>query len=416
METRGHFWRRLTGGGTLQELNTTTPLPNLWQGWLNDRQPAPAIPYPDLTVTVPAGERAQPYRAEQSRRWFTWMVEQKLQTRNPIHESMVDFWRDHFVVSFPMHTATTLLEYEQRLRTHALGDFQELLWAVTTSPAMLRYLDNDRNQRGRLNENYSRELLELFTLGEGNYTEQDIREGARALTGWRSRREQNLNAIPTSFFQRQLHDPNLKTYLGQTGAWRPEDIVAILANHPGTGRYVGGKLWSAWVYPNPEPQIVERLGAVYLSSQRQIPAVVEAILSSPEFLSDRAYRSRVKSPQEFLLGSIRALGVKYEPGKVLQSLRLMGHFPYRAPSVKGWPESWITSTSLLHRLNLAQQLTQDYGDEGSFEFQPQALTTTDVIQVLHDGQMPEGVADILPQLDVRDQAAVLLAAPTYQLA
>lgn len=406
---RGHFWRRISGGGTLTELSSTVPLQVLWESWLEQRQPS--VTYPDLRLEredIPPSRQRQ----EQLQLFFGWWTEQKIKAANPLHERMVDFWRDHFTVSARMGPVPALLDYEQRLRTHALGDFQELLWSVSTSPMMLIYLNNGTNRRGRLNENFSREVLELFTVGPGHYSERDIQEGARALTGWQIVRTEGG---VSSQFVPQRHDAGIKTYLGQTGAWRPEDVIEMLANHPATGQRLGRKLWSELVYPNPEPEIVAQLADVYQGSRRQIPAVLAAILSHPQFFSAKAYRSRVRSPQEFLMGSLRALEIGFDPQKVRTSLRHMGNHPYGAATVKGWPDSWITSTSLLNRLSVAQQLTEDWGDDGGFTFEPSRFSQQDLLEVLLDGEMPGAIAQDLPRLDRREQAAVLLASPTYQL-
>ncbi|MEN9204315.1 MAG: DUF1800 domain-containing protein [Thermostichales cyanobacterium SZTDM-1c_bins_54] len=408
---RGHFWRRLTGGGRAAELHSTVPLAVLWQGWLHQTQPP--VSYPDLTLA--GGEALKPtvHRRLQLQRFFEWWTTQKIQAVNPLHERMVDFWRDYFTVSARMGPVAALLDYEQRLRTHALGDFQELLWSVSTSPMMLIYLNNGENRRGHLNENFSRELLELFTVGPGHYTEQDIQEGARALTGWRLVRAEP-GQISSDFFPKR-HDPGSKTYLGRTGTWKPEDIIDILANHPATGQRLGYKLWSTLVYPNPEPEIVTHLSQVYQGSRRQIPAVLEAIFTHPAFFSPRAYRSRVKSPQEFLMGSLRALEIEFEPQKVLLSLRQMGNHPYGAPTVKGWPDSWVTTTSLLNRLSLAQDLTAEWGNDGGFAFAPEKFGQEELLRLLLDGEEPAGLSQDWRRLDRREQAAVLLSSPVYQL-
>jgi uncharacterized protein (DUF1800 family) len=309
-----------------------------------------------------------------------------------------------------------LTDYEKRLRTYALGDFRELLWQVTTSPAMLSYLDNAQNQAGKINENFSREVMELFTLGQGQYTEKDIQEGARALTGWLIKPDRTAGTAEALFVTRR-HDAGVKTFLGRTGKFKTEDVVEILANHPSTARLIGSKLWSSFAYNDPEPAIVDRLAQVYKQSDRNIRAVVEAIFNSPEFYSPKAYRSHIKTPIYFIVGSLRQLQIKADFDKLQGSLRAMGQFPYNAPSVKGWAgdSGWLTAPSLLTRLNLAQQLTRDYGDDGGFEFNPDRFSNSDLVTLLLDGQADPSLIQSFAGLSPREVAALIVSSPTYQL-
>jgi len=171
-----------------------------------------------------------------------------------------------------------------------------------------------------------------------------VQEGARALTGWTVQTD-NQAGTTTAQFVPSRHDNTNKTFLGRTGNFKTEDIVAILANHPQTGRNLAAKLWSTFVYPNPEREIIDRLSAIYRDSNRSIGKLVEAIFTSPEFYSDRAYLSQIRTPQEFMVASLRQLQVQANPQRVLGALRSMGQSLYNPSTVKGWATDpgWLTA-------------------------------------------------------------------------
>lgn len=425
-----HLLRRVSLGATWAELQDPTSSQTLLQTWLQDPQPGMISPPPlappplaprEMAQASPEQRRhARQRRRSQALQVGSWLLEQRISAPNPLHETLTEIWRDHFVVSLrKFNLIPFLVDYDLRLRRHALGDYQDLVWSVTTSPAMMLYLDNQRNRAGNLNENYSRELMELFTLGRDQYTETDVQEGARALTGWTidPRQLRQGGAIETRFVPRR-HDGGEKSFLGYTGPLKAEDVVEILANHPSTARTVSTLLWSRLAYPDPEPQLIDQLAQVYHSRERNIAALVEVILTHPEFYSQRAYRAQIKSPQGFLLGSIRQLQIEADFEQVLKQLRTMGHVPYTAPSVKGWPQGngWLDSVALLNRLNLAQHLSDDDSDETGFVYTPGDLTLADLTQLLLDGDGPEVLTAQLSDLTLREATALILASPTYQLA
>ncbi|AFY74162.1 hypothetical protein Syn7502_02150 [Synechococcus sp. PCC 7502] len=407
---KAHFLRRASFGATIEELNSSISISELLNKWLNSRENAPV---PNLGVVEKNGK----LRRDQTLKFSDWLINQTIYAKNPLQEKVVNFWRDHFVVSAKkVGLPHSLADYDSRLRTYALGDFRELLWSVTTSPAMLSYLDNGQNRSGKINENFSREVMELFTLGRGQYSEKDIQEGARALTGWAIK--PNLLSVPEALFLPRRHDQGIKTYLGKTGNLNTEDVVDILANHPSTARTIARKLWSVFAYPNPEPNVVDRLAKVYKQSDRNIKSLVSAIFSSPELYSTKAYRSLLKTPIYFMIGSIRQLEIQADSLKVLGSLKAMGEVFYNAPTVKGFAQgkAWLTAPSLLTRLNLAQQMTQNYGDNGGFNYDPKELTTKDLVALLLDGNTESSIVDALKGLSPRDATALILSSPTYQLA
>jgi uncharacterized protein (DUF1800 family) len=404
---KGHFLRRAGFGATLDELHSDISPEMLLSTWLNE-SPVLNVPAP-----LPIAKKG---KQDQSREMWRWLLKQMVSANNPLHERMVNFWRDRFVVSLrKVGRAQLLLDYEKRLRSYAMGDFQELLMQVTTSPAMLNYLDNGQNRAGKINENYSREVMELFTLGQGQYTEKDIQEGARALTGWQVKLRPEMGIADVTFVKRR-HDDGVKNYLGHSGKLSTQDVVEILANHPSTARKLAIDLWSTFAYRDPEPAIVDRLAQVYKQNNRSIRSVVAAVFNSPEFYSAKAYRSRLKTPLYFVLSSLRQLQIDADSDRVIGDLRAMGQVPYNAPSVKGWQgdQGWLTAPSLLTRINVAQQFTKEYGDDGGFKFNPDRYSTKDLVTVLLDGNS-DRLEEQFTGLSKREIAALILSSPIYQL-
>ncbi|MFQ3679049.1 MAG: DUF1800 domain-containing protein [Pseudanabaenaceae cyanobacterium] len=407
-QQRGHGWRRLGFGGTATELADGRPFLDVVTAGINQPWAAPA---PDLGPLERTGSQGQAQRA-----WQSWLWKQYVETENPFREKMVEFWRDRLVVSGRgVRVPHLLADYDRRLREGAFGDYRELLWQVTTSPAMVVYLNNQQNRRNGLNENLARELLELFSVGRGVYTEVDVREAARALTGWVVRYDADQAYAE---FVPQRHDGGRKTLLGQTGNFGLAEVVTLLANHPATAQKLAADLWGVLVYPEPSPSIVAEIAAVYQRSGRNLGAVVQAIVRHPEFESDRAYRAQIKTPVQFLVGAVRQLGIAANPTRAWQGLRAMGQVPYNAPTVKGWPqgEGWLTAPSLLTRLALADALTGSYGDDSGFAWNAQDWTSEDLVAVLVDGQPDNVLWSAVRGLGVRETAAAILASPLYQLA
>lgn len=411
LRQRAHFLRRATGGATLAELNSNVAPATWLSRWLNTVTP------PQLPELPPSNNDPKLLR-ELRQQLLNWILTQTITAPNPLQERIVNFWRDYFVISLrKTNNPYMVADYERRLRTYGLGDFQELLFQVTTSPAMLHYLDGRQNRKGNINENYSRELKELFTIGRGNYTETDVQEGARALTGWGVATNRQAGTV-TSVFRPGQHDNGSKTYLGKTGNFKTEDVVAILANHPQTGRNLATRLWSTFVYPNPEAAVIDRLAGVYQQNNRSIGKLIEAIFTSPEFYSDRAYRSQIRTPQEFMVGSLRQLEVQADPRRVGNALRSMGQPFYNPPTVRGWSgdQGWLTAPSLLTRLNLARRITLSTGDASGFQFDREQFTKEDLLALLLDNNPGQSIGGNTNNLSIGEFAALLLSTPLYQLA
>lgn len=283
----------------------------------------------------------------------------------PLQEKMTYFWHDHFATELSkVGFAQLLHDQNQLFRDHALGNFYDLLLGVTRDGAMLKYLDNRLNRRGKPNENYARELLELFTLGEGvKYSEVDVAEGARALTGWQlpHRKDKNGKLEPSEVvFNRRLHDSGLKSFLGENGYLRDESLVRILHELPETADFIGRKLWIFFSGTNPTPEQLKATTGSYIDSDGSIKEIVRTILLSDEMYSDQAYRSRIKSPVEFVVGSVRALEMKTSGLAEISEMRSMGQNLYDPPSVAGWAgeQDWINGNSVIARANFANSITQ----------------------------------------------------------
>ena len=235
---------------------------------------------------------------EQLRGWWLYCM---LQGGHPLREKLTLFWHNHFATSLAKVQDTTLM-FRQNclLRKHGPGRFGPLLQAISRDGAMLVWLDSNSNVKGKPNENYARELMELFSLGVGHYTEKDIREAARAFTGWRTDGE--------SFtFDPRLHDDGRKTVLGQTGAWDGGDVVRIVLEQPAAARFLVRKLYHAFISEKsvPPDALLEPLCESFRKSDYDIAALVRTILASRHFYSAHAFRQRIKGPVEYVLGAVR---------------------------------------------------------------------------------------------------------------
>jgi hypothetical protein len=275
-------------------------------------------------------------------------------TPHPLRERMTLFWHNHFATSNLKVQSPLLMQRQNDLfRAHALGDFRALVRAIGKDPAMLYWLDSTINRKSKPNENYAREVMELFTLGRGHYTERDIKEAARAFTGWFVVRDQ-FEEVP------RQHDGGPKSILGETGNFAGDDIPAILLKQPACAEFICRKLFRYFVSETDAPAdaLLAPLAAALRDSGFQIQKPVEMILRSNLFFDPSALRRRVKSPVEFAVGTIRALEVlnpTVATAALAESCERMGQSLYAPPSVAGWDggPGWINSTAMLARANLA---------------------------------------------------------------
>ena len=277
-----------------------------------------------------------------------WWVDRMIQTPRPLEERMTLFWHNHFATAiYKVRSPYLMFKQNELLRNNAMGDFRDLLMGITKDPAMLIWLDGARSRKASPNENYGREVMEVFTMGVGNYTEDDVKAAARAFTGY------GINKSGDSYFNPNQHDDGTKTFLGQTGNFGPEDIVNILSSHPATAKALSTKLFEYFAYDNPSNDIVDQLSNVYTNSNGNIKAVVETILNSDAFWSDQAHLGLVKSPIDYLTTAVRSLGATITPKAAVGTLNNMGQLPFNPPSVFGWPsgDAWINTSTIIDRYN-----------------------------------------------------------------
>ncbi len=296
-----------------------------------------------------------------------WWLYRMLHTSRPLEEKMTLFWHGHFATAtYKVDNPRWMWQQNQLFRAHALGNFRTLLQGVSRDPAMLIWLDGVENRKGKPNENYGRELLELFTLGiGGGYTETDVKEAARAFTGGRFDRDTGAFV-----FDAAQHDDGPKTFLGQTGPFTGDDIIDIVARHPSTARFLCTKLFRFFVHDDPSPAELAPLTRAYFASGYDIRAVMGTLLQSPAFYSDTARYAKMKSPTEYVVTLLRTLDVPMTAasgnGPVSQTVRAMGQDLFNPPNVKGWPEgkAWVNTLTLMARFNFASRLASDLDQRG----------------------------------------------------
>lgn len=294
-----------------------------------------------------------------------WWVDTLFAAQGPaeqLRERMTLFWHNHFVSSVQkVKSAKLMLEQNRLLRRHALGRFDELLHAVGKDPAMVVYLDSATSRRGSPNENFAREVMELFTLGEGNYGEQDVKEAARAFTGW------SIEPASGEFRLRPLiHDNGEKTVLGVSGRLDGDAVLDILLARPQTAEHLTRKLWRVFVSPTPDEREVRRIAARLRSSAYDLRVALGELLRSDAFWAEENRQSLVKSPVDYVVGSFNSLGMEPPDATALAGLlRQLGQDLFAPPNVKGWPggEAWINSSTLLVRKQMAERLLRREGRE-----------------------------------------------------
>ena len=352
-----------------------------------------------------------------------WWYEELLTTPSPLTERMTLFWHNHFTSSFQKVKWPALLYHQNvLLRQHALGSFRELLFQIAKDPAMVLYLDTQSNHKDHPNENFARELFELFTLGEGHYTETDIKEAARAFTGWHVAMRHGGGFI----FNRHQHDAGVKRVLGKIGAFGGDDILAIVLDQPACARYITAKLWREFVSDEPDVREVERLAVQFRNSGYEVTPLLRGLLTTPHFWAAETRGALVKSPVELLVGTIRVLNVPIKDSTMLAKYgRRLGQDLFDPPNVKGWPGGlrWITSATLLNRWQLLQRGLRG-SEMGGHLHQSAAMDEMHGASWLAEEE-PEMVQAVLTpvfpvnpvanEADRRQLAAQLVMDPTYQL-
>ena len=283
-----------------------------------------------------------------------WWVYRMLTTRVPLREKLALFWHGHFATSVNKVEDTELmLQQIATFRRLGFGSFRELALAVARDPAMIVWLDGESNVKEHPNENFARELMELFTCGIGNYTEQDVLQAARAFTGW--------HREGTAFrFAADVHDPGAKKILGRRGKFDGGDVIDMLMAHPATPRFLAGKLLRFFATPEPADDVVAEAAELYDRTQLNTRLFLRELFQSQYFFSDECLRARIASPVEYVIGVARTLNVRQPAPELVEHLNAMGQHLLAPPNVKGWDgeEKWINATTLAARLNYARALPE----------------------------------------------------------
>jgi uncharacterized protein (DUF1800 family) len=286
--------------------------------------------------------------------WF-WLERCRL-SHAPLVEKMVLFWHGHLCSSMDkVYQRQWMFDQNQVFRTHGLGNFEDLVQAVSVQPAMLNYLDNDRNAAGAPNENFARELMELFTLGIGNYSEDDVRASARAWTG------HGIGEAGGYDFNPWAHDWDPKTFFGDTRNWDGPQIIDHIVNGPKqavVARFIASKLWSFLAYPNPESGVLDQIAPVFANSGMEIRPLVRAILLHPQFRSQQAKLGLIRSPIDYVVHTMRITGLGCDEAHPEWSLRPMGQEPFLPPNVAGWKQNqyWVNAAAVWAKANFASNV------------------------------------------------------------
>jgi uncharacterized protein (DUF1800 family) len=388
-EDAAHLLRRAGFGGTpeqasaLHALGRDAAVDYLLTGQL----PAGAQPvFPAVTFeefkTTPVDRSANTDRKELVKtiqrtgrqdlvRYRGYWVDRMIRTDRPLEEKMTLFWHGLLCSGIQeVKLGDFMVEQNQLYRKNALGNYKQLIAAIIHDPAMLRYLDADKNVVGKPNENLAREIMELFTMGEGQgYTEKDIAELARALTGMGV-----LGRDGAAGFRPLLHDRGSKTIFGQTGYFKPDDVPELIFSRPQPPQYLAKKLWEFYAFPNPTAEDIQPVAQALRDSKFELKPALRALFTSPAFYSEQAKFALIQSPTELCVSTARTLGISPPGLMVASQLGKMGQELFQPPNVKGWPggEQWITAATLFNRYNVCSAMVEGkpLGPPGGMFFKP----------------------------------------------
>lgn len=304
-----------------------------------------------MNTTAPAEKKKDMqkiYRAQNEELNLNFL-DKMVNSKEQMREKMAFFWHGHFAsrVLNPKFNRQLL----NTIRKNALGNFKDLLFEVSQSPAMLNFLNNQQNKKDHPNENFAREVMELFTMGRGNYTEKDVREGARAFTGWSYDKEGNFKE------KKNQHDEGTKTFLGKTGNFTGSDALNSILEQKATAHFITTKIYKFFVNENIDQDIVNTLSTSFYNSGYDIKKLMNDIFSSSWFYEQKNIGNRIKSPIELMAGMMRMLPMQIQnPENLIVYQKLLGQMLLYPPNVAGWPNgrSWIDSSTLMLRLQVPQ--------------------------------------------------------------
>ena len=422
-----HLLRRTTFGATQAELDQARS-----DGYARtvDRLLETQIAAPPA---FPGGDEASQAKSLSVGQLQQWWIDHMLATPTPFGERMTLFWHGHFTSDFRKVTAQTPYIYWQNLtwRRNALSDLRTMLYQVTIDPGMLRYLDLGNSTAKNPNENYSRELMELFTMGPEAYTEDDVKAAAKALAGWREpltqamvdaqvkralERGQTLrtppkaDAVKTGIYEKQrAYAGPAFAYLGETKVWNTDAVLDKILAQDATAPFMVGKILTHFVMPSPSDDYVARLAASFRKTKYDVKTLMRDVFMSPEFNSPVSYRALIKTPTEFMVHTVKALGDKTLSRVLTQSGQGMGQMLFDPPSVGGWPEneSWVSSNTMLARANFVttalQTLKKVPSAGNAHETQLDGVLSPQTLKLLNEAT------------DDKKRWSIVLASPEFQL-
>jgi uncharacterized protein (DUF1800 family) len=336
------------------------------------------LPSPNAHVDVRLPERATPYenrltptersklenartsrRFQQESQLRQWWLRRMVETQRPLEEKLALFWHGHFAVSFLKNeNPHAMFRQNQLFREYGGVNYAGLLRGIAQDPAMITYLDNQVNFKGSGNENLGREILELFSMGEGQgYSEQDLREASRALTGY-----SHDHWTGQFKFVATRHDETSKSVFGKSGNWGGDDLVDLILQQPSTARFISAKVFQYFAHETPSAETIDRLANTLRLCHYELAPMLENLFLSEEFYSEQAMCSRIKSPAELMVGTIRALGLtQVDYAAMDNALQRMGQTLFEPPNVKGWEEgrAWINANRVLIRYNEVANLVEN---------------------------------------------------------
>ena len=358
-----------------------------------------------------------------------WMY-RMISTTSPMEEKIALFWHGLLATGYSkLNQARSLLNQVDMFRRSGLGSFEDLLVELSKDPAMIVWLDNNENHGAAINENFGRELLELFSMGIGNYSEDDIKECARAFTGWTlgNAEYMSIRAAKDSIwpygriawhfdYRESDHDNGEKTFLGETGNFNGDDIIAIIVKQESTARFVATRLFRFFAADDVTEegeQVIKEMMATYFSSGYQIRDMLRTLFHSEYFKSDESHFARVKGPAEMVVGAIRMAGSYQNPvlgiEKVSNTMSYMGQGLLQPPTVEGWHEGveWIDSGALVERVNFVAKELSDVRNPGVRSIIDR-LEQSSEQGVLDPSELADGCLDLLGPIQVSDETRSVL--------
>ncbi len=376
-----------------------------------------------------------------------WWLGRMVESPRPLQEKLALFWHGLFASQESVvRNSYTMYQQNQLFRQHAAGNYGGLLYGIVHDPAMIRFLDNNKNVKGEPNENLAREILELFSMGvDQGYTEQDIVEAARTLTGY------NFDNRSGGFrYIHSKHDTGDKTIFGKTGPWAGDDLVRLILEQPATSRFIARRLFEYFACRNPKPETIERLANVLRTNNYELEPMLKNMFLSEDFYSEQVIGCQIKSPVELVVGTLRDLGVKRVTnyGLLDHAVQQMGQQLLEPPDVKGWRygRSWISSSRVFVRYNSIAQLVNSVPRPGRQGIDAAAIletsgckTSADLIDYLAktylmrplSQEQRKGLIDFLGELPassdwakqrkelnakLRSVLILMLSTPEYQMA